>query len=79
MVVREFTERCIAPLQRHGRRVWFYAGPQDPMRLSVPHLGLSTMESVWRALLADSRPLVLPVGVTPLFDLAAEADRKSVV
>ena len=31
------------------------------------------MESLWRSLLVDSQPLVLPVGVTPLYDPAAKA------
>ena len=41
MVVREFVEKRIAPLQRHERHVWLYAGPKDVMRLSVSRLSSS--------------------------------------
>ena len=32
-VVKEFLQRRIAPLQRHSRRMWDYAGHKDCMRL----------------------------------------------
>ncbi|KAE8780395.1 hypothetical protein D1007_46476 [Hordeum vulgare] len=42
MVVREFICWWIAPLQRHFRPMWAYAGPRDPMRIQVlplsPHV-----------------------------------------
>ncbi|KAE8769036.1 hypothetical protein D1007_59418 [Hordeum vulgare] len=35
MVVREFICRRIAPLQRHSRPMWAYAGPSNSMRTQV--------------------------------------------
>src|SRR4051812_31168891 len=37
-VVKEFLLRCIAPLQRHSRRMWAFSGRGDRMRLQEEDL-----------------------------------------
>ena len=45
-IVREFLAQRLAPLQRHSRPMWLYAGPSDPMRLSATPLVEATTEKM---------------------------------
>ena len=51
-VVKEFLQRCIAPLQRHSRRMWAFAGHKDRMRLQEEDLAPEVLSTVLRVLMA---------------------------
>jgi hypothetical protein len=46
MVVKEFIQCRIAPLQRHSRPMWTFSGSRDPMRLHVPVLPPEALRTV---------------------------------
>ena len=65
MVVREFVQRSIAPLERHSHPMWAFIGPTDDMRLQQPPLPSSTLPVVLR-LLTGEEAVGLPLDGLPL-------------
>ena len=55
-VVKEFLQRRIAPLQRHSRRMWDFAGYKDRMRLQEEDLAPEALRTVLRVLTGDPSP-----------------------
>lgn len=53
MVVQEFLRRRIAPLQRHSRPMWAFAGQEDPMRLQVGCLPPDVLGGMLRILTGE--------------------------
>ena len=48
-VVKEFLQRSIAPLQRHSRRMWDFAGHRDRMRLQEEDLAPEALRTMLRS------------------------------
>ena len=55
-VVKEFLQCRIAPLQRHSRRMWDFAGHRDRMRLQEEDLAPEVLRTVLRVLTGDPFP-----------------------
>ncbi|KAE8798873.1 hypothetical protein D1007_25841 [Hordeum vulgare] len=71
MVVRGFIRRRIAPLQRHSRPMWAYAGPRDPMRIQVLPLSSDLLhELLCRPTGGD--PDELPQDGLPLYNFKSQ-------
>ncbi|KAE8778405.1 hypothetical protein D1007_48710 [Hordeum vulgare] len=70
MVVREFIHRRIAPLQRHSRPMWAYAGTRDPMRIQVLPLSRDVLRELLRRLTGGD-PYELPQNGLPLYNFKA--------
>ena len=56
MVVKEFVQCHIAPLERHSRQMWAFSGSGDPMRLHVPALPPAALRTVLELLTGDPAP-----------------------
>ncbi|KAE8811753.1 hypothetical protein D1007_11559 [Hordeum vulgare] len=63
MVVREFFCRRIAPLQRHSRPMWAYAGRRDAMRIQILPLSSDVLCELLRRLTGDDRDELLQTGL----------------
>ena len=55
-VVKEFLQCRIAPLQRHSRRMWDYAGHKDRMRLQEEDLAPEALMTLLKFLTGDPFP-----------------------
>ncbi|KAE8790570.1 hypothetical protein D1007_35082 [Hordeum vulgare] len=73
MMVREFICRWIAPLQRHSRPMWAYAGPSDSMRTQAAPFSPDVLCELLRRL-TDDNPDELPPDGQPLYCLKALKD-----
>ncbi|KAE8777000.1 hypothetical protein D1007_50281 [Hordeum vulgare] len=70
MVVWEFICQRIAPLKRHSRLMWAYAGPCDPMRVQVMPLSPDVLHELLRRLTGGD-PDELPHNGLPLYNFKA--------
>ena len=59
MVVKEFVQRRVAPLQRHSRPMRTFSGNRDPIRLHVPVLPPEALRTVLELLTGDPAPAAL--------------------
>ena len=60
MVVKEFVQWRIAPLQRHSRPMWAFTGAEDSMRLQEQALPSKTLNKVLELLTGNYKPADLP-------------------
>ena len=60
MVVKEFVQQRVAPLQHHSRPTWTLFGSKDRMRLHESGLPLEAQRSVLEVLTGDPSPANMP-------------------
>ena len=73
MVVKDFTKRRIAPLQRHSEPMWTYTGPKDPMRLCGDHFAPEVLDGIMETLFMTADiPEPVHNAAHPLFNYPAE-------
>ena len=73
-VVKEFLQRCIAPLQRHSRQMWAFAGHEDRMRLQEEDLAPEVLRKVLVVLTGDPSLGSLRHGAVLLYLCSGRAD-----
>ena len=73
-VVKEFLLCCIAPLQRHSRRMWAFGGREDRMRLQEEDLTPEVPRKVLMILTGDPSPGSLRKGGALLYFCSGRAD-----
>ena len=73
-VVREFLLCRVAPLQRHSRRMWDFAGRGDRMRLQEEDLAPEVLRTVLWVLTGDPSPGSLRSGGVLLYLCSGRAD-----
>lgn len=73
-VVREFLLCRVAPLQRHSRRMWDFAGRGDRMRLQKEDLAPEVLQTVLWVLTGDPSPGSLQSGGVLLYLCSGRAD-----
>ena len=73
-VVKEFLQCHIAPLQRHSRRVWDFAGHRDRMRLQEEDLAPEALRTMLRVLTSDPSPGSLRSNGVLLYLCSGRAD-----
>src|SRR4051812_4255180 len=72
--VKEFLQCRIAPLQRHSRRMWDFAGHRDRMRLQEEDLAPEVLRTVLRVLTGDPSPRSLRRDGDLLYLCSSRAD-----
>ena len=73
-VVKEFLQRRIAPLERHSRRMWDFAGHKDRMWLQEEDLAPEALRTVLRVLTSNPSPGSLRHDGALLYLILSRAD-----
>ena len=75
MVVAEFLQRRLAPLQAHERAFWECSGRDDEMRLEDRRLPLESFNQLMSRLFGTVWNTRIPAGAEPLYNQGAQRHR----